>query len=102
MKTNRIVNEDLSALVAKAKTGDQAAFTELYDRTAPELYRCIRAMTRNEDLTWDIQQDAYLKAYENLNTLDNNDAFFLWLRRIAVNGTVSHMRKHEAFCQVLF
>ena len=97
MKTaNHIVNEDLSALVAKAKTGDQAAFTELYDRTAPELYRCIRAMTRDEDLTWDIQQDAYLKAYQSLNTLENNDVFFPWLRRIAVNGTVSHMRKQRA------
>ncbi len=94
--TNHIVNEDLSALVAKAKTGDQAAFTELYDRTAPELYRCIRAMTRDEDLTWDIQQDAYLKAYQSLNTLENNDVFFPWLRRIAVNGTVSHMRKQRA------
>ena len=93
--TNNMMNEDLSALVAKAKTGDQAAFTELYDRTAPELYRCIRAMTRDEDLTWDIQQDAYLKAYESLNTLESNDAFFPWLRRIAVNGTVSHMRKQR-------
>ena len=97
MKTTiNTVNEELSALVAKAKTGDQAAFTELYDRTAPELYRCIRAMTRDEDLTWDIQQDAYLKAYQSLDTLENNEAFFPWLRRIAVNGTVSHMRKQHS------
>ena len=88
--------ESLSALVAKAKTGDQEAFSELYDKTSAELYRSIRAMTRDEDLSWDIQQDAYLHAYQKLNTLDSNEAFFPWLRRIAVNATVSRMRQRRA------
>ena len=70
--------ESLSALVAKAKTGDQEAFSELYDKTSAELYRSIRAMTRDEDLSWDIQQDAYLHAYQKLDTLDSNEAFFPW------------------------
>ena len=95
-KTNNVMNEDLSALVAKAKTGDQAAFTELYDRTAPELYRCIRAMTRDEDLAWDIQQDSYLRAYRSLDKLEKNDAFFPWLRRIAVNVTATQMSQRKA------
>ena len=95
-KTTNPETEMLSALVAKAKAGDHEAFTALYDRTAPELYRCIRAMTRDEDLAWDIQQDAFLHAFQNLDTLENNESFFPWLRRIAVNGTVSHMRKRRA------
>ena len=86
-------NEALSALVAKAKAGDQDAFTELYDRTAPYLYRCIRAMTRDEDLTWDIQQDSYLRAFRSLDKLENNDVFFPWLRRIAVNITATQMKQ---------
>ena len=94
-KTNNVMNEDLSALVAKAKTGDQAAFTELYDRTAPELYRCIRAMTRDEDLAWDVQQDSYLQAYQKLNQLESPAAFFPWLRRIAVNITARKMSQQK-------
>ena len=47
MKTNentkRTENGSLAQLVAKAKTGDQAAFSELYDRTSTELYRSIMA-----------------------------------------------------------
>ena len=50
-------------------------------------------MTRDEDLTWDIQQDSYLQAFERLDTLENNASFFPWLRRIAVNTTVTQMRK---------
>ncbi|MBO4418911.1 MAG: DUF1846 family protein, partial [Oscillospiraceae bacterium] len=94
MKTTPTTN-DYSALVAKAKTGDQAAFAELYDRTAPELYRCIRAMTRDEDLAWDIQQDSYLRAYDSLDTLENDAAFFPWLRRIAVNITARKMSQRR-------
>ena len=96
MKHNNdaLMNRDeLSELVAKSKAGDQAAFAELYDRTSPDLFRCIRAMTRDEDLTWDIQQDSYLLAFRKLDTLENNEAFFPWLRRIAVNVTASKMRQ---------
>ena len=92
-KNGNSETESLSELVAKAKAGDQEAFSELYNRTSTDLYRSIRAMTRDEDLTWDIQQDAYLHAYQKLDTLDNNEAFFPWLRRIAVNATVSRMRQ---------
>ena len=89
----RMKNEALAKLVARSKAGDQAAFTELYDRTNKDLFRCIRAMTRDEDLTWDIQQDSYLLAFQNLNKLDNNGAFFPWLRRIAVNATAARMKQ---------
>ena len=87
------VNHELAALVERAQAGDQSAFTELFDRTAPDLYRCIRAMTRDEELTWDIQQDTYLRAYRSLNTLEDNNAFFPWLRRIAANVTATQMSK---------
>ena len=76
-----LASNELAALVAQAKAGDQNAFTELYDRTAPELYRCIRAMTRDEDLSWDIQQDSYLRAFQSLDKLENDEAFLPWLRR---------------------
>ena len=97
MKTNetelRIKNEELARLVAKARSGDQTAFTELYDRTGSDLFRCIRAMTRDEELTWDIQQDSYLRAFKNLDQLESGEAFFPWLRRIAVNVTADRMKQ---------
>ncbi len=86
-------DESLSALVAKAKTGDQEAFSELYNRTSTELYRSIRAMTRDEDLSWDIQQDSYLRAFQSLDKLENDEAFLPWLRRIAANVTATKMSK---------
>ena len=80
-------------LVAKAKAGDQAAFSELYQLTNTALYRSIRAMVHNEDTAWDIEQETYLKAYQSLDKLDHNEAFLPWLRRISVNVTATEMSK---------
>ncbi len=80
-------------LVAKAKAGDQAAFAELYRQTSTELYRSIHSMVHDEDLAWDIQQDTYLRVYENLGKLEHNEAFLPWLRRISVTVTATEMRK---------
>ena len=96
MEKNRKKADISPELVAKAKAGDQAAFEELYRQTGAELYRSIRAMVHDEDTAWDIQQDTYLKAYQSLGKLSQNEAFLPWLRRIAVNITVSQMRKRLA------
>lgn len=76
-------------LTARAKAGDQAAFTELYEQTNAGLYRTIRAMVNDEDLAWDILQESYLRAFQNLDKLEANEAFLSWLRRIALNETAS-------------
>ena len=78
-------------LTARAKAGDQAAYTELYEKTYAALYRTICSMTRDEDTAWDILQESYLRAFQNLEKLDANEAFVTWLRRIAVNETARVM-----------
>lgn len=82
-------------LVARARTGDQAAFVELYRQTSAELYRSVRAMVRDEDLAWDILQDSYLRAFRGLDKLQTNEAFLPWLRRIAVNVTATKMARRQ-------
>ena len=81
------------ALVAQARTGDQSAFTALYEQTHTALYRSIRSMVHDEDLAWDILQDCYVKAFQSLDKLEADGAFLNWLRRIAVNETARQMSK---------
>jgi RNA polymerase sigma factor (sigma-70 family) len=74
-------------LIARAKAGEQAAYTELYETTGPALYRSVRSMVHDEDLAWDIVQESYIRAFRSLDKLGANEAFLPWLRRIAVNET---------------
>ncbi len=87
--------EDLAALVERARTGDQEAYTALYETTSQEIYRSIRAMVRDEEQTLDIQQDAYVFAFTHLDQLKEPGKFRSWLRTIAVNRTRSVLRKQS-------
>ncbi len=78
-------------LAARAKAGDQAAFTELYELSYRKLYRTIHSMVRDEDPAWDILQDSYIRAWRGLDKLESGEAFLPWLRRIAVNVTATQM-----------
>ncbi|MBR6376803.1 MAG: RNA polymerase sigma factor [Oscillospiraceae bacterium] len=80
-------------LIHKAQNGDQGAMTALYEATHQEVYRTVHAMVRDEDLTLDIQQDAYVQAFSHLDQLWEPENFLPWLRQIAVNRTRSLMRK---------
>ena len=85
-------------LTARAKAGDQAAFTELYETTNPIIYRSVRSMVHDEDLAWDIVQESYIRAFRSLDKLDANEAFLPWLRRIAVNETARATAARRTLC----
>ena len=93
-ETNEIVTpEKLSALVARARRGEQDAYTALYEATSQEVYRTVRAMVRSEDQALDIQQDVYVQAFTHLDQLEEPSKFRVWLRSITVNCARSELRK---------
>ena len=81
------------ALLARARAGDRAALTELYEASSLELYRSLHAMLRDEELVLDVQQDTYLKAFSRLDQLRDAASFLPWLRKIAVNEARAQLRR---------
>ena len=86
---------DLAALVAAARSGDQDAFTALYEATNQDVYRSIRALLRSEELALDIQQDAFVYAFSHLDQLGDPAKFRTWVRNIAVNQAKTALRKQN-------
>ena len=80
-------------LLARAKGKDREALSELYEITQLDVYRTVHAMIRDEDLTLDIQQDTYLKAFAHLDQLREAESFLPWLRQIAVNEARAQLCK---------
>ena len=76
----RLGAENLSDLISRAITGDQDAFTALYEATSQEVYATVRSMVRTEELALDIQQDSYVFAFTHLNQLGDPAKFRAWLR----------------------
>src|SRR3981081_4920868 len=84
------------ALVQAAKKGDLGAFSELVKRYDRNVFRIAQHITHNEEDAQDVVQDAFLKAYQNLEQFQGNSKFYTWLVRIAVNEALMKLRKRRS------
>ncbi|HWG49398.1 MAG TPA: sigma-70 family RNA polymerase sigma factor [Candidatus Acidoferrales bacterium] len=86
---------DEMALVHAAKRGDLEAFSQLVNRYDRNIFRIAQHITHNEEDAQDVVQDAFLKAYQNLEQFQENSKFYTWLVRIAVNEALMKLRKRR-------
>src|SRR6202050_4243366 len=84
---------DELALVHAAKAGDISAFEQLVRRYDRNVFRIAQHITHNREDAEDVVQDAFLKAYENLNQFQGQSKFYTWLVRIAVNEALMKLRR---------
>lgn len=93
----RKAGEDTSelVLVQSAKKGDLEAFSELVKRYDRNIFRIAQHITHNEEDAQDVVQDAFLKAYQNLEQFQGNSKFYTWLVRIAVNEALMKLRRRR-------
>src|SRR5579862_5589139 len=87
---------DESALVAQARTGDTRAFSELVSHYEGKIYRLAKRITQNDEDAEDVLQDAFLKAYEHLDSFKGDSKFYTWIVRIAVNESLMKLRKRKS------
>lgn len=93
-KVNEPVSDELT-LVQAAKKGDVGAFGELVKRYDRNVFRIALHITQNREDAEDVVQDAFLKAYENLEQFQGQSKFYTWLVRIAVNEALMKLRRRR-------
>jgi RNA polymerase sigma-70 factor (ECF subfamily) len=81
--------------VKRAIKGDQDAYKELMDKYQKPLYFHVLKMVRNHEQVEDLVQEAFMKAFNNLNSYNTNYAFSTWLYRITTNHTIDYLRKKK-------
>jgi RNA polymerase sigma-70 factor (ECF subfamily) len=95
---NGTASDDLS-LVHASKMGDIAAFEELVKRYDRQLFRIAQHLTRNREDAQDVVQEAFLKAFRNLEQFRENSKFSTWLIRIALNESLMKLRKRRQIAE---
>ena len=91
----RDADTDEMALVLAAKRGDVSAFEQLVKRYDRNIFRIAQHITQNREDAEDVVQDAFLKAYGNLEQFQGNSKFYTWLVRIAVNESLMKLRRRR-------
>jgi len=92
IKISDVKDSDLS-IVARVKEGDTTAFDILIKKYRERLYCVVYGMTSNREDSMDIVQDAFIKAFKSINSFKGNSSFYTWIYRIAVNMTITSLKK---------
>ena len=71
------------------------AFRLIMDVYGDMLYRQIRQITRNHELTNDILQNVLVKVYQNIGQFNGDSALYTWMYRIARNETINYLDKEK-------
>jgi RNA polymerase sigma-70 factor (ECF subfamily) len=80
-------------LLAAAKSGDSAAFGELFNRYKQRIFHLARRIMRSHEDAEDVVQEAFQLAYVHLHDFNGDARFSTWLSRIAINVALMKLRK---------
>ncbi|UJL46612.1 RNA polymerase sigma factor SigW [Virgibacillus sp. NKC19-16] len=81
--------------IRQVKKGDQSAFEDVIALYQDKIYRHCFRMIGNTHEAEDIAQEAFIRAYVNIQSFDDRRKFSTWLYRIATNLTIDHIRKRK-------
>jgi RNA polymerase sigma-70 factor (ECF subfamily) len=83
---------DDSALVARLRTGDAAAFEQLVRTHTPRLLRVARRFMHGEEDARDAVQDAFVAVFRSVATFAEGSTLSTWLHRIVINSCLMKLR----------
>lgn len=83
------------ALVERALSGDQRAYTELMRHYRDTVYFMMKKMISNPDDAEDLTVEAFGKAFKRLSQYSPSYAFSTWLFKIASNNCIDFLRKKK-------
>ncbi len=82
-------------LITKARRGDVESYNLLISRWDRRIFNYLLRLVKDREDARDLAQDVFLKAYQNLNKLEDPSRFSPWLYRIAHNEAYSLLRKNR-------
>ncbi|MCL6573561.1 MAG: RNA polymerase sigma factor SigW [Bacillus sp. (in: Bacteria)] len=75
--------------------GDQDAFGEIVEIYKNSVYQLCFRMVGNRHEAEDMAQEAFIRAYVNINSFNQDLKFSTWLFRIATNLCIDRLRKKK-------
>jgi len=87
------VQED--KLINDIKAGDHRSYSLIIDRYKDMVYTLCVRLIKNPMSAEELTQDAFLKAFRNIQSYRSESKFSTWLYRIAYNTCISSLRKKK-------
>ncbi len=95
-----MVTKDDNELVYEVIRGDVNSFEILVERYQKIIYKMVLRMVGDVETAKDLTQDIFVKVFEKLGSFNWKYRFFSWIYRIAINETITWIRKHPHLDQL--
>lgn len=82
-------------LVDEVRAGQRSSFSELVKRHQRGLLRLSMRFMKDLDISQDVVQEAFIKAFEKLHLFEGRASFKSWLYQIAVNTARNKLRENR-------
>lgn len=81
--------------INQLKKGNELAAFNLYNSYSKAMYNTLIRITSDAEIAKDLLQEAFVKAFNRVDDLEDPMAFAGWLKRIVVNTGLEHVRKKK-------
>src|SRR5581483_5711965 len=87
-------------IVSRVRNGETELFEAIMRRYNQPLFRVARSIVGDDLEAEDVLQETYVKVFEHLDQFAGTARFSTWLTRIAVNESLSRLRRQRR-CETL-
>ncbi|SDU79572.1 ECF RNA polymerase sigma factor SigK [Jiangella alkaliphila] len=95
--TPRRTDDGLGGLLRRSAAGDEEAFEELYERTAPAIYGVAHKVLRNHAHAEEVTHDVMLEIWRSSNRYrTDRGSAFSWVLTIAHRRAVDRVRQEQS------
>ncbi len=84
-----------SELIRLYIEGNTKALDGIINRYTKILYRFIFNLTKDENISYDIVQETFIKVWKNIKKFDTDKNYKTWLFTIAKRTTIDYLRKRK-------
>ena len=86
------MKEDEILLIKECQAGQVSAFDRLVEIYRKQIYQLAYCITGNHEDADDISQETFVRAYRAIGDFKGKARFSTWLRRIAINLSINHLK----------
>ncbi|MEP1096918.1 MAG: RNA polymerase sigma factor [Cyclobacteriaceae bacterium] len=82
-------------LIERCRDNDSAAQFEIYKLYNKAMFNTALRITGEQQDAEDVLQEAFVSAFQNLNSYRADAAFGAWLKKIVINKALNHVQKSK-------
>ncbi|WP_298764154.1 sigma-70 family RNA polymerase sigma factor [uncultured Polaribacter sp.] len=91
----KLTNQLHQPIIDKCKNNCAKSQMQLYNLYCKAMIIVANRYVKDSFLAEDVMQDAFIKAFKNIDSYKNEVAFGVWLKKIVINQSIDYLKKNR-------